>query len=599
MKQWYYRLSLQRKILYSELFLFVISFLVLAVFAVLDFKQVRETELSYMHQYNQQLNLNIDTILASTDSLKYFHLSDNKLRSLLLENDEQVDPQGYHETEKQLTEKLSLLADMGGYILRANIAVQDGRIYENLVENHEEYFQKMQRIEENIAWQEKNQCFFTGLRKEIVSQVEYDVISMVYRLWDVNQPESVGTLFLDLDFGKISNQLYRLKGDSADQEEFLIANEEGILFDSSNQKGAVDEGAGSLSVQLNHILRNGKEEGNLRLHGEQCSVIISRNESTGWYLVQYIPVSFLAEKILGNMWVVLVLILAALLVTVSGSYFFSRQMSYPVRILSQVMEQVAADGEEEKEIFLFKEADNLWEDEIGAMIRSYNAMARRINGNIIKTYQYQLNQKQTELKMLQHQINPHFLYNALNTISAIAKLQDVEHIPEIADSLSEMFRYNIKGKDIVTIREEIKQLENYMSIQKLRFPDRFEIKYQMKEELLDCPILKFVMQPIVENSFRYGFIQKRKKDILCIQAEVQGEDVVLSIMDDGVGMEPEEAERINQMLAGEADDLRENQGLGLKNVNYRLRNFYGEGYGINVESKKGCYTIVRLRIKGR
>lgn len=594
MRQWYDRISLQKKILYSELFLFIISFLVLVVFAVLDYRQVRQTELSYMRQYNQQLSLNLDTMLSSTDSLKYFYLSDNKLRILLLENESDVDPEGFSEAERQMVEKLSLLADIGGYVLRVNIVTKDGRRYENLVENQEAYYQKMQKIAEQIQWQEKSQCYFTQRRKEIVGQVEYDVISMIYQLWDVNQQDPVGTMYLDLDFGKISNQLYQLKDGAADGEEFFIINEEGILLESGS--GAIEQEQKKLYAQIQEIAQTGRE-GNIQLYGQRCIVIAMQNPTTGWYLVQSIPSEYLVEKILDNMWIVLVLILAALLVTVSGSYFFAKQVSYPVQILSGVMEEVAAEGEEEKAIPLLEDFDHRWEDEIGAMVRSYNAMARRINDNIIQTYQYQLNQKKTELRMLQHQINPHFLYNALNTISAIARLQDVEHIPEISDSLSEMFRYNIKGKNVVTIREELKQLDNYMVIQKLRFPERFEVRYEISEELLDCPIIKFVLQPIVENSFRYGFVQKKEKDILHIQAMAEGEDVIISIRDNGVGIAKEQLAHMNRRLETNWDVLLEEQGIGLQNVNYRLRNYYGEGYGIWLESEQGIYTAVRLRIK--
>ena len=108
--------------------------------------------------------------------------------------------------------------------------------------------------------------------------------------------------------------------------------------------------------------------------------------------------------------------------TVLGSYGFSRQVSYPVRILSEEMSRVAVDTDEEQEIPLFRHDEVEKKDEVGKMIQSYNAMARRINDNIIRTYQYKLQQKRTELKMLQFQINPHFLYNALNTITAMGLL---------------------------------------------------------------------------------------------------------------------------------------------------------------------------------
>ena len=163
------------------------------------------------------------------------------------------------------------------------------------------------------------------------------------------------------------------------------------------------------------------------------------------------------------------------------------------------MGNVADISEEGQEIAFFPREQVEGTEEIQQMIESYNAMAKRINDNIIKDYIYKLNQKQAELKMLQFQINPHFLYNALNTISSIAQLQDVDYIPEIASGLSDMFRYNIDGREIVSIREEITQTENYMCIQKIRFPERFSVEISVEEELFDCKVLKFILQPIVTN----------------------------------------------------------------------------------------------------
>ena len=231
------------------------------------------------------------------------------------------------------------------------------------------------------------------------------------------------------------------------------------------------------------------------------------------------------------------------------------------------------------------------------MIDSYNAMAKRINDNIIKDYIYKLNQKQAELKMLQFQINPHFLYNALNTISSIAQLQDVAYIPEIASGLSDMFRYNIDGREIVTLREEITQTENYMGIQKIRFPERFVVEISVEEELMDCKVLKFILQPIVENSYKYGFAEKRKKNILSIRSYREDkEDIIIIVEDNGIGIETEKVKRMNKALAGERG-FEASAGIGLRNVNARIKNYYGEDYGIWLESDCGKFTRVYLKIR--
>lgn len=199
--------------------------------------------------------------------------------------------------------------------------------------------------------------------------------------------------------------------------------------------------------------------------------------------------------------------------------------------------------------------------------------------------------------MLQSQINPHFLYNALNTISSIAQLQDVDYIPEIASGLSDMFRYNIDGREVVSLQEEITQTENYMSIQKIRFPERFVIEISVEQELLECQILKFILQPIVENSYKYGFKKKQKKDILRISGyREKGGDILLMIEDNGVGIEEEKVKCINETLAGE-DGFETASGIGLRNVNARIRNYYGDNYGIWLESKLDSFTRVYLKVR--
>lgn len=236
---------------------------------------------------------------------------------------------------------------------------------------------------------------------------------------------------------------------------------------------------------------------------------------------------------------------------------------------------------------------------MGMLISSYNAMAKRINENIIQSYVAELNQKRTELKMLQFQINPHFLYNALNTISSIAILENVEYIPEIANSLSDMFRYNIKGRNIVTVGEELEQLKNYLKIQSIRFPDRFQIEIDIPQELLGCAIIKFVLQPVVENSIHHGFVKKRRKDRLKILAHREDEALLLTVEDDGVGIEPEQVKRMNERFEQEntADTLGEDaKSIGLSNVNARLRNYYGAAGGIRVESRLGEYTRIILKL---
>lgn len=585
--------SIQQKVMSGFCILFGVSLLAFLILFIRSYRREVRTELEHMEDYNQQLSMNLDGMIETIDSFRYIHFSDNKIRNLLCSDDCDIDSRSHQETEYKLEEYLKLLVDMGQGVLRAVIVTGDGRVYKNVEEIEDDYIQRMNE-QLDKGWKKKLPGFFSPVHKETINLVNYRVVSIVSPIWNIGQDSPIATVYLDVDFDKLSNQWYNLakRNQSFD---FMIFSENQMLFDS--QKGEEIKEFQKFIEQCKTVLQT-KESGKvLNIHGKLCAVAVEQNEKTGWYLMQYMPVSKLAGRILNNMSVLLLILVSVIFIMLIGSFILAKKVSHPVKELSEFMGKVAGVSEDGQEISLFSPEKTEGIEEIQQMINSYNAMAKRINDNIIKDYIYKLNQKQAELKMLQFQINPHFLYNALNTISSIAQLQDVDYIPEIASGLSDMFRYNIDGREVVSLQEEITQTENYMSIQKIRFPERFVVEISVEQELLECQILKFILQPIVENSYKYGFKKKQKKDILRISGyREKGGDILLMIEDNGVGIEEEKVKCINETLAGE-DGFETASGIGLRNVNARIRNYYGDNYGIWLESKLGSFTRVYLKVQ--
>lgn len=585
--------SIQQKVMSGFCILFGVSLLAFLILFIRSYRREVRTELEHMEDYNQQLSMNLDGMMETIDSFRYIHFSDNKIRNLLCSDDRDIDPKSHQETEYKLEEYLKLLVDMGQGVLRAVIVTEDGRVYKNVEEIEDDY---IQRVNEQLekGWEKKVPGFFSSVHEETISLVTHRVVSVVSPIWNIGQDSPIATIYLDVDFDKLSNQWYNLAKQNQSFD-FMVLSDKQMLFDP--QKGIEKEKVPEFAEQCKTVLQT-KENGKvLRILGKLCAVSVEQNEKSGWFLVQYMPISKLAGRILNNMSVLLLILASVIFITLIGSFILAKKVSHPVKELSEFMGKVAGVSEEEQEISLFSQEKTEEIEEIQQMINSYNAMAKRINDNIIKDYIYKLNQKQAELKMLQFQINPHFLYNALNTISSIAQLQDVDYIPEIASGLSDMFRYNIDGREVVSLQEEITQTENYMSIQKIRFPERFVVEISVDQELLECQILKFILQPIVENSYKYGFKKKQKKDLLRISGyrEKSG-DILLMIEDNGVGIEEEKVKRINETLAGE-DGFETASGIGLRNVNARIRNYYGDDYGIWLESEFGSFTRVYLRVR--
>ena len=589
------RMTIQQKVLSGVGMLFACSFLALAIFFIQSYIQELNIELGHMRNYNRQLSMNLDRVVDTTSSFRYMHFSNDKIRNLLCSDDSDIDPEGQKKTEKDLEESLALLTDMGKDVLRAVIVTNDGRIYKSVEEIEDGYIKRMNvLLTQEKGWDQKKAGYFSPIHKATVNLVEHYVVSMVSPIWSIVQEEPVAVIYLDLDFDKLTNQWHTFANLNQNFS-FMILSEKQLLFDS--EKSQEKENYQRLIKESRNMTESGKKDQIVKVHGKYCVISVEKNEDTGWYLMQYMPVSKLAERILSNTSVLLLVLIGVIFITVTGSYVLAKNVSRPVKELSQFMGRVADVPEEEKEIALFSKKDTESTEEILQMIDSYNAMAKRINDNIIKDYIYKLNQKQAELKMLQFQINPHFLYNALNTISSIAQLQDVEYIPEIASGLSDMFRYNIDGREIVTLREEITQTENYMGIQKIRFPERFLVEICVDEDLMDCKVLKFILQPIVENSYKYGFAEKRKKNVLCIRGYREKEDdIIIIIEDNGAGIEAEKVSKINEALAGDKG-FEASAGIGLRNVNARIKNYYGEDCGIWLESDCGKFTRVYLKIR--
>lgn len=220
-----------------------------------------------------------------------------------------------------------------------------------------------------------------------------------------------------------------------------------------------------------------------------------------------------------------------------------------------------------------------------------------------RVYELELLKKQAELAFLNSQINPHFLYNTLECIQGIAAVKGVTEIQRMTAALSQIFRYSIKGDHRVRIEDEMKIVKHYLSIQQVRFHNRFDVHYDIPEELLTSPIQKMVLQPIVENAIFHGIELKLTKGNLWISGSrnEQG-DIEISIKDDGVGMSEQRLKELQQRLNvrslehGEAQELGALHRIGISNVNLRLKMEYGHHYGITITSLEQVGTEVILTL---
>lgn len=215
---------------------------------------------------------------------------------------------------------------------------------------------------------------------------------------------------------------------------------------------------------------------------------------------------------------------------------------------------------------------------------------------INKIYSIKLSQKEAELNSLQNQINPHFLYNTLESIRGAALYHGIHDIAAMSKALSLLFRYSISERVLVSIKEELQHLENYISIQNFRFENRFDMNYSIPPNLLNYKILKLTLQPLIENSIKHGLEMKLGKGTIRIEMMELDNNIKIQISDDGLGIPPKRLDELNRALASdkyklETETDRTRTGIGVMNVSSRIKLYFGEQYGLRFRSALTGTTV--------
>jgi two-component system sensor histidine kinase YesM len=290
----------------------------------------------------------------------------------------------------------------------------------------------------------------------------------------------------------------------------------------------------------------------------------------------------------------IILIFSAVGFSVVAAWSLSKSIYTPIKKLHDVTTTIT-----KNDLQALMTSDNV--DEITELGMSFNIMIGKIKELLDSKIKEQENLKKAELRALQAQINPHFLYNTLDTIIWMAESKKTDQVVKIVSALSNFFRISLsKGMDWITIGEEVERIRSYLTIQKMRYRDILDFKIKVDEDVSENTILKLILQPLVENALYHGIKNKRQGGTISVRARRKGEnEVLLEVEDDGIGFTPEKLAQLRTELDDDSGDIKLESGFGIGNVNKRIRLYYGKPYGLSVQSEYTTGTCVTLVIPAK
>ena len=329
-----------------------------------------------------------------------------------------------------------------------------------------------------------------------------------------------------------------------------------------------------------------KEDGTVSRIGKNKVLLMSmQSEVTGWQsiiLIPYKQISGQHGKMLSMNAVVLLLLslTARLLCRILAERFLRN-----IELLTDAVEGIGKDNLQLNVVITSG-------DEAEVLYHRFEDMVDRIKEQIIDIRMHEKEKRVLALRALQAQINPHFLYNSLNTIKWMGQMQGAEAVVDAVDALSSIMQVNMSKKTYMTFQEELDYLNKYICMKEFQKAARIKFVCKIEEELRQCYILKMLIQPIVENSLKHGGVMEDKDGYISISIYADGGDVVIDVEDNGRGLSEEESRDI---LAR----LQKGDGIGLFNIQKRIQLYYGEEYGVSITGEKGIFTCVSLRIPKR
>jgi two-component system, sensor histidine kinase YesM len=486
-------------------------------------------------------------------------------------------------------EQLHLYIDNGHDSFTNYHSTLSGRgTYDNVLS--QPYYAKLIHSKNLTAIEPPHEIYSYNHLSFIPESEKTDVLSFHNIIRDIPSDQFLGFFSIDINLSRLKGIAERLY--TKNEEDFYIMNQNGVIVYSSNEKLI---GTKNKDKWLQKVKQQSSLNKSLTWKDNKFSGVIIHEKFSdsdplkGWYIVERIPYNVLYQSARKTAFINILIGLVTIVIVVFATMFVSLKLTAPIKILIANMKRVEK-GEFQADF------ETLGNDEFGMLGRHFQLMIAKINELIEKEYKLEIENKSTQLKVLQSQVNPHFLYNAFQSIGTLALKHKAVQVYSLLTSLSKMMRYSMNmNEDMVPLSKEVEHVKSYLALQKQRFSENFEYELSINAEAENIQVPKMILQPLVENCFKHGFDQKGEKSHILIKANLLESNIVyIEVSDNGIGVNDQQLRRIQEeLLGGSAKSETGRKTIGLKNIYDRLQIYYHHKAKMIVKStENGGFTVI-------
>jgi two-component system sensor histidine kinase YesM len=588
----YDNLSLKKKLIALFIGFIVIPAIVLILFLIAPTSQaIRDMAVKSAVRSNEQIIKNLDTFIGVLSKLSEYPISDRAIYDIMRRHQSGVKLSELDKSRDFRTMNTFAFTKIKSFSPLIDSVILFDPVNNRIFGRSPAEYLNMDYFLNHFGtepWLEKTielqgDLLITGIRPENLMTSEGEpVVSVARSIIDTQTRQTLGIVIINVGVLNLERLWMDIK--ITENSRFYLTDGDNRVIFSKNPE--------ELGIDINEVLGTDtilsrQHHGMVNVLGQYSYLISSSSPKSSWRAITIIPTDELFSYINVMLRIALIAITIGVLTSILIAVFIATGITKPLYSLNQKMKKV---GEGNLDIFI----DDA-KGEVGQIAKTIRKMLHDIKLLITRIYSAEKEKRDAEMLALQSQINPHFLYNTLNSIKWLAHMQGATAIENSIASLSSMLAFAAKnGEDFIPVREEVKFVKDYIEILNLRYYNKFTVSYNIDPEVYNYKTLKFLLQPVIENAVLHGFEGLGRKGHLQINLHHIGNKLVFEVSDNGNGIE----EAILKTILEKEDTqaYRSFNSIGLSNIKKRLELHFGEGYGLFMQSTLGEGTVARIII---